>query len=240
MPPGDGRLDALSEDRPVIVFDNQGVGHSTGTVPHTVVGMARDALDFTRARGLERFDLLGWSMGGFVAQEMALRRPGLVRRLVVAGSGPGGVPGAPTASAEVWQVALKPVNEDEDFLYLFFPQTPAARSAGLESLRRLDTRLHASGAAVSPAGVHAQREAITAWAAGHDSAWPRLHELTLPVLAANGAHYVMIDAYHTFAMRQRLLNAVIIIYSDAGHAFLFQHAHSFARQVLDFLNGPAQ
>lgn len=99
-------------------------------------------------------------------QAVALRRPELVRRLVVAASGPGGVPDTPAAPDRVWEVAGKPVNDDEDFLYLFFPDTPAARAAGLASLRRLDTRLGASAATVRPEGVGAQAAALGRWGRG--------------------------------------------------------------------------
>ncbi|WP_207926755.1 alpha/beta fold hydrolase [Actinocrispum wychmicini] len=223
-------LQVLAEKRDVIVFDNAGVGRSSGTVPDTVEGMAHGVIEFVEALGLPQVDLLGWSMGGAVTQTVALLRPQLVRRLVVAGSGPGPVPGTPPTPDRVWQVAGKPSNDDEDFLYLFFPET--ARQAGLESLRRLAE----SRAEVLPEGVAAQTAAIRAWGKGEGASWERLAELTLPVLVANGAHDVMVHAYATYAMSQRLPDAKIVLYSDAGHGFLFQHPEKFGAEVVAFLS----
>jgi pimeloyl-ACP methyl ester carboxylesterase len=228
-------LQVLSDEREVIVFDNAGVGSSSGSVPCSVAEMAAGVLEFVDALGLSCIDLFGWSMGGFVAQTVALTRPELIRRLIVAGSNPGKVPGAPVSQARVLDSPPKPAEDDEDFLRLFFPSTPAAREAGLASLRRIDTRLRASDVAVSEAGWRNQMQAISDWAAGHDDAWPRLQDLTMPVLVANGAHDVMTDAFNTYAMSTRLPNATIILYSDAGHAFLFQHPEKFGQQVLEFL-----
>ncbi len=225
-------LDVLSSERDVIVFDNAGTGRSSGTAPTTIDGLAEGLLEFVDALGLRQVDLLGWSMGGYVVQAATLKRPELVRRLIVAGSGPGKVPDMPAAPDKVWQLAGKPVNDDEDFLYLFFPETDEARKAGLASLRRLDTRLTDSHAAVAPEAVDAQRAAISSFGT---SVWDRLGELTLPVLVANGAHDVMIHAFASYAMSQRLPNAKVILYSDAGHGFLFQHAEEFGHEVLRFL-----
>src|SRR5262249_38697343 len=109
-------LQALSNEREVIVFDNAGIGYSTGTTPPTVTGMADGALEFIDALGLSTIDLLGWSMGGFIAQTVALARPGLVRRLVVAGSGPGRVPDMPAIPNKVLAIMGKQDSDDEDVL----------------------------------------------------------------------------------------------------------------------------
>ena len=228
-------LEVLSDARDVIVFDNAGINSSSGTTPPTVDGMAEGLLDFVDALGLTEIDLLGWSLGGFVAQTATLHRPGLVRRLVVAGSGPGRVPGMPPTPEKVLQTMAKPDTDEEDTLYLFFPATDRARQAGIESLRRLDTRLLTSHAEVSPAAAAAQLAAVTAFGSG---VWDRLAELRMPVLAANGAHDVMIDSVATYQMSQRLPNATIIVYSDAGHGFLFQHHREFGGQVVGFLGAP--
>lgn len=225
-------LDVLGSERDVIVFDNVGTACSSGTAPTSIEGLAQGLLDFVEALGLSQVDLLGWSMGGNVVQVASLLRPTLVRRLIVAGSGPGRVPGLPAAPDKVGQVAGKPELADEDFLYLFFPETDEGRQAGLASLRRLDTRLSKSQAAVAPEAIAAQRAAISSFGTG---VWDRLGELTLPVLVANGAHDVMVHAFASYAMSQRLPHAKIILYSDAGHAFLFQHAEEFGHEVLRFL-----
>ncbi len=224
-------LDLLSAERDVIVFDNVGTAFSTGTAPATIRGLADGAVQFIESLGLSQVDLLGWSMGGYVAQTVALDRPDLVRRLVLAGTGPGGVPNQPPQPEKVGQVAPKPVLEDEDYLYLFFPETDAARAAGLASLRRLGYRLHRSHAEVTLEQVMAQTAAIRTY----EGVWDRVPELELPVLVANGAHDVMVNAYASYAMSQRLPNGKVVLYSDAGHGFLFQHHEDFAREVLEFL-----
>jgi pimeloyl-ACP methyl ester carboxylesterase len=224
-------LDRLAAEREVIVFDNRGTSASTGTAPDTVEGLADGAIAFIRSLGLSQVDVLGWSMGGIVAQGVALRAPDLVRRLIVAGSSAGGVPDLPPPPAKVNEVLAHPENGDEDYLYLFFPETEEARAAGLASLRRIDSRLTESKARVQPETYRAQLTAI----GGFAGFWERQEELTLPVLVANGAHDVMIHSYATYAMSQRLPNAKIVLYSDAGHGFLFQHIDDFADEVDRFL-----
>ena len=225
-------LDLLGSQQDVIVFDNRGTAASAGAPPDTIEGLAEGLLEFAGALGLTQVDLLGWSMGGYVVQAAALNRPELVRRLIVAGSGPGRVPGLPAQPARVGQVIGKPVLGDDDFLYLFFPETGEGRRAGLASLRRLDARLTCAHVEVAAEAIAAQSAAFAAFGTG---VWDRLGELTLPVLVANGAHDLLIHAYASYAMSQRLPNAKVILYSDAGHAFLFQHAGDFGHEVLNFL-----
>src|SRR5260370_31983294 len=225
-------LEVLGSQRDVIVFDNRGTAASSGAPPDTIEGLAEGLLEFVGALGLTQVDLLGWSMGGYVVQVAALKRPQLVRRLIVAGSGPGRVPDLPAQPAKVGQVIGQPVLDDDDFLYSFFPQTGHARRAGLASLRRLDARLSRAHVEVASEAIAAQNAAFAAFWTG---VWDRLGELTLPVLVANGGHDVMIHAYASYAMSQRLPNAKVILYSDAGHAFLFQHAGDFGHEVLNFL-----
>jgi pimeloyl-ACP methyl ester carboxylesterase len=226
-------LDVLSAERHVIIFDNRGTGRSSGTAPTTIEGLAQGLLEFVDALSLNQVDLLGWSMGGYVVQVATLLRPALVRRLIVTGSGPGRViPDMPAEPEMVSQIASKQESSDEDFLYLFYPQTDEGRQAGLASLRRLDTRLGESHADVAPEAVAAQRAALDSFGTG---VWDQLAELTLPVLVANGAHDVMISAFASYAMSQRLPHAKVILYSDAGHAFLFQHVEDFGHEVVRFL-----
>ena len=225
-------LDLLAAEREVIVFDNLGTAASTGTPPATFQGLADGAVQFVEALGLSEVDVLGWSMGGYAAQIAALDNSGLVRRLVLAATGPGGVPGQPPQPGKVGQTAYKSASlGDEDYLYLFFPETDAARAAGLASLRRLDYRLNRSHAEVSPGQMTAQIAATRAF----KGLWDRVPDLTLPVLVANGAHDVMIHAYASYAMSQRLPDGKVVLYSDAGHGFLFHHHQDYAREVLQFL-----
>jgi pimeloyl-ACP methyl ester carboxylesterase len=228
-------LDVLARERDVILVDYPGVNTSTGSTPATVRGLAGGVAEFISALGLDRADLLGWSLGGYVVQDVALNYPGLVRRLVVAASGPGAVPGTPVPPARLWEAARRPVNDDSDFLYMFFPETPAGREAGLASLRRLDTRLSVSRADTTPGSVAAQTAALTGWGKGEDTSWERLGELQMPVLLGAGACDHMMHPFGVYSMAQRLPDAKVIFYTDSGHGFLFQHADDFGEEVLRFL-----
>lgn len=228
-------LDALANERPVIVFDSLGVGRTAGTAPEDIHAMADFASAFIRKLGYTQVDILGWSMGGAVAQSLAIDYPSLVRRLVLAGTGPGGVPDAPQAPDKVWEVAGKPVNDDEDFLYLFFPETASATAAGRRHLARLGRRAEPFGPQVGPESVMAQMKALGKWGRGMRSAYEHLPVLGHPALVANGMHDIMVHAFNSYAMAQRLPNAELLLYPDAGHGFLFQYAERFASRVHEFL-----
>jgi pimeloyl-ACP methyl ester carboxylesterase len=228
-------LDVLAAQRRVIIFDNVGVGRTPSESPAVIAEMAAHAANFIRALGLSLVDVLGWSMGGAIAQALTLNEPELVRRLVVAGSGPGGVPEAEPMSDSVRETIMKPLNDDEDFLFLFFHGTEGRRAAGREHLRRLHQRVDPDGPLTRFSTALAMARALGAWSMGQGSAYARLGEIEHPVLVANGAHDVMVAAYNSFAMVERLPNAELVIYSDAGHGFLFQHAERFGERVLEFL-----
>jgi pimeloyl-ACP methyl ester carboxylesterase len=230
-------LDVLAAQRDVIVFDAAGVGYSSGEVPATVAEMANGVIELITLLDLDEVDVLGWSMGGFVAQAVALSAPSVVRRLIIAGSKPGLVPGAPSPAPEVGAVAGKPVNDVEDFLYLFFPPDDEGRAAGLASMQRLAAA--ENPAMLSASGVQAQSTALTNWSTGVEGAWARLEEMTMPILVAAGAQDRLMDAYHSYAIVRRLPNAMLLIYGDAGHAFVFQHAQEFGHRVLEFLGSAA-
>jgi len=228
-------LDRLAAERQVTIFDSLGIGRSEGQTPDSIAGMAQAAGDVIDALGIANADILGWSLGGTVAQQLCLDRPWLVRRAIVAGSSPGGVADAPKAPDKVWQVATKPVNDDEDFLYLFFHDTETSKAAGHAHLGRLKRRGGPASPPVGPEAIRAQLGAIGAWAMGNGSALPRLGEIPHPIFVANGQFDRMIPAYNSFVMGQRLPNAKLSLYPDSGHAFLFQHAAEFARDALAFL-----
>ncbi|KAA1430188.1 alpha/beta fold hydrolase [Mycolicibacter arupensis] len=227
-------LDRLAAERDVIIFDNIGHARTGGLAPTTMDALAGGLIEFVEALGLAEIDLLGWSLGGIVVQAATLQRPGLVRRLIVAGSSPGGgVPGMPQPDPRIWEVATKPVNDDDDFLYLFFPDSTEAHRLGVQSLRRLDARTLAADHI--PVTLETMKAQLAVIASTGSSVWDRLEEIAIPVLVANGAHDRMIDAYGSYAMAGRLPNAKVVLYSDAGHGFLFQHAEDFTREALNFL-----
>ena len=228
-------LDALATRCRIYWFDSAGIGLSSGDVPDSIPGMARVLIGFVEALGLTRVDLLGWSMGGYVIQSAALQRPDLVRRLIVAGSGPGGVPDAPAAPAKVWETAFKPVNDEADFLYLFFPETEAGIAAGREHLSRLGKRTEPAEPMVGETGFKAMIAAFGKFR-GDEAIYPHLGALTLPILYANGVDDVMIHAFNSYAAALKAPDARLILYPQSGHGFLFQHHAWFARDVHQFLD----
>ncbi|WP_405512435.1 alpha/beta fold hydrolase [Streptomyces canus] len=231
-------LDYLAADHDVIVFDNVGVGYTTGEARDSLDGFAEGVIEFIEALGLAQVDLLGWSLGGFVAQRVALQRPELVRKFIVAGSSPTAwAPGAPPMSERVMGIMSKPDGGDtEDMLYLFYPETDAARASGLSHLDHVSTRLAAGGPGISAAAAGGQFTAVSALLeTPFEQVAAELETIKQPVLYANGVHDVMLPAFASFAAVQHLENATLVLYSDAGHAFLFQHARAFTTQVADFL-----
>jgi pimeloyl-ACP methyl ester carboxylesterase len=231
-------ISVLAGQRRVVAFDNVGVGRSSGVAPARIADMAADALALVGRLGFEQVDLLGWSMGGCVAQRMALQAPEVVRRLVLAGTSPGGVADAPAAPAKVWEVAGKPVNDDEDFLYLFFHDSDASIDAGRAHLQRLTAWSAADAAPVAPASVGAQVQAISAWGSGADGVLAELGRIGQPTLVANGVHDRMVHAYNSYVLAQELPDADLVLYADAGHGFAFQHPERFGSHVVDFLTQP--
>jgi pimeloyl-ACP methyl ester carboxylesterase len=229
-------LGYLAADHDVIVFDNVGIGYTTGEPSDSIDGFADGAIEFIEALGLFEVDVLGWSLGGVVAQEVARRRPELVRRVVVAGSGPGGVvPGTPPMSDRVLTIMAKPEADEEDMLYLWYPETDAARSAGHTHLDNVSEQV-AHGPALSDAAAEAQLTAIgQLLAVPFDEVQTKLEGIKQPVLYANGMQDVMVSALASYAAVQHLTDGTLLLYGDAGHAFLFQHAKAFTTAVADFL-----
>ncbi|GAA4002188.1 alpha/beta hydrolase [Streptomyces plumbiresistens] len=230
-------LDHLAAEHDVIVFDDIGHGYTTGEPRDSFERFADGAIEFIEALGLPQVDLLGWTMGGTVAQHITLKRPELVRRLVVAAANPGGtVPGAPDPDPKVRATMTKPEVTAEDLVFLFFPETEAGRAAGYEYLARVAARLAAGGPGVSEAAGLGQITAIA-----KDSAIPfeqvraDLETIKHPVLYATGMRDVMIPALASYTAVQHLPNATLVAYSDAGHGFPFQHPKAFATQVTTFL-----
>ena len=230
-------LDYLAAHHDVIVFDNVGIGYSSGEPRDSIEGFAQGAIEFIEALGLSTVDLLGWSLGGIVAQEIARCRPELVRKLVVAGSAPGGqIPDAPGLSEDVLGIMTKAEADADDLLYLFYPATDSARAAGFDHLAKVSRRLAAGGPAVSQEAAMAQLAAIgQVSSVPFDKVRSNLEAIKQPVLYANGVHDVMISALASYVAVQHLDSAILVLYSDAGHAFLFQHARAFATEVTNFL-----
>ncbi|WP_207479145.1 alpha/beta fold hydrolase [Arenibaculum pallidiluteum] len=221
---------ALSQNRNLIRFDSTGIGRSEGSVPETIAGIAAVAAEVIDGLGHRQVDVLGWSLGGIVGQQLALDFPHLVRRLIVAGSSPGPDTGGPQQHPRVQQVMTKPETDEKDFLFLFYPETEAALASGRASRARI-TAQPDRGPNVTAAAFMAQMKAISSWG----GVLHRAGELRLPILVANGAHDVMLPAYRSYVLSQRAPNAKLVLYPGAGHAFLFQEIEDFALDVDRFL-----
>jgi pimeloyl-ACP methyl ester carboxylesterase len=227
-------IDVLAAERDVIVFDNRGIGFTGGTPAMTVEGMSAGVRDVLDGLGLdEDVDILGWSLGGLVAQGAILAQPERFRHLILAGSTLNGVPGQPGYDPKGRRIDREGAGTDEEVLYLFFPDTADGRQAGLQSRDRINRRLSVSAAAVTSGALRGQSHAIDAVG---DRYWSRLPELELPVLLANGARDVIVNSYATYSMTLQLKHAKAILWSDAGHGFLYQHAEEFGEEVVRFVS----
>ncbi len=226
-------INPIAATRHVITFDNRGVGGSSGSVPHTIDAMAADAVTFIRGLGHEQVDLLGFSLGGGVAQAIIVEHPELVRRAILAGTGPRGGGGiekmnqiAGLAYLKAALTRLDPRN------FLFFPRTPAGKQAATEYLARLKDRTEDRDKRISMQARLAQLKAIRG-AAGetpHD-----LGRIQQPIFVANGDNDLMVASSHSVDIARRIPNAKLTIYPDSGHGGVFQYHHQFVPEVLEFL-----
>lgn len=230
-------VDALAAEREVILVDNSGVGLSTGETPHSITGLAHDVIVFLEALGIAEVDVFGFSTGGFVAQEVALLRPRLVRRLVLAGTAPRGGRGFHRWSTEVSAHAFKEVQGAEDIHFLFFPQTAMSQEKAGEFVSRIFTRTEGRDETPALSVRDAQADGLAEWGIPDINQLARLSGITVPTLVANGDEDIMIPTENSYLLAGHLPNAKLIIYPHAGHGFLFQHPAEFAREVNTFLAG---
>ncbi|WP_371613322.1 alpha/beta fold hydrolase [Streptomyces clavifer] len=224
-------VDALARDRRVVALDLPGVGGSTGRVPGTVAAMARSAEGFVAALGLTRMDLLGFSLGGFIAQQVALDVPGLVRRLVLAGTGPAGGAGIdrPTGGAYVyWDMARAAMARTDAKEFLFFPRTPTGKAAAKAYLARLRERVMDRDAPITLSSFRRQITTIRDWGRSEPQ---DLARIIAPTLIANGDHDRMVPTDLSHDMHARIPGSTLIIYPGAGHGGVFQHVDEFVDAV---------
>lgn len=229
-------IDTIAAKREVILVDNVGVGGSTGTTASTVQQMALDAIDFIDALKLPRYDVFGFSLGGEVAQEVALRRPWQVRRVVLAATGPQGGVDQRASDPQILQRILKDNSGPEDFLFLFFKNTPSSQAAGTEFLQRLGQRTTDHDAPSSLATRDRQLTAWSEWGIPDKSKLVRLNALFQPVLVADGESDILMPAKNSRLLAEYLPDAQLHIYPDAGHGFLYQYAVKFGTEVNTFLD----
>jgi pimeloyl-ACP methyl ester carboxylesterase len=228
-------VDALAPSRRVVTFDNTGVGATTGTTPDTIEQMARDAIAFVEAMGFKRIDLLGFSIGSFVAQEIALIRPDLLRRVVLASSAPQGAAGmhgwAPGVIGAVGQSETNP----QGYVDVFFAHSATSREAGQQAAARIFGRTTERDEPTSWQTRQAQYDAVCAWGIPNHSLLERVTAIDLPVFVANGDGDPMILPRYSYLLAGLLPDARLTIYPDSAHGFLFQHHSRFAEDVNAFL-----
>ncbi|MFB9124418.1 alpha/beta hydrolase [Paraburkholderia dipogonis] len=227
-------LDLLAKERRIITFDNVGVGYTDGTAPDTIEAMAEGAVDFLKAKGLKKVHALGWSMGGFIAQILAIEYPEYFATVTVAGSGPGEPRIRPPEDLRSVEIRSKEAPSIDDVLFLFFPDTDAGREAGLAVLGRSYHRADGVTRETKKDSWLNQGKAINRWNSGEGSAWANLPKAGVPLLVANGTHDVMEHVKQTIAMSDQIPEGVTAIFADAGHAFLFQYPERFSRLVIGF------
>lgn len=226
-------VDGLARDHTVYAVNYRGVGKSGGTAPVTIAAMADDMAAVIVALGLGPVDLIGFSLGGFVAQQIALTRPELIRKLVLAGTGPAAGAGIERVGRVSWPLMAKgAVTLKDPKTYLFFTSTPNGRRAAKAFLSRLKERTVDRDAAVTPGVLLRQLKAIKAW--GRQPAQD-LAAIAKPVLVANGDHDIMVPTDNSVDMARRIPGAELVLYPDAGHGGIFQHHAAFLERLGQFL-----
>jgi len=227
-------VDGIAAQHRVITFDNRGVGASSGSTPNTIEAMATDAVAFIRALGLEKVDLLGFSMGGMIAQLIAADEPQLVRKLILAGTGPAGGDGITNVTRIAHLDTLRGLLTLQDpKQFLFFTRTPDGRRAGKAFLARLKERTENRDKAISLRSYGAQLKAIHRWGKQQPADLSVIHQ---PVLVANGESDRMVPTTNSVDLAQRLPNADLVVYPDAGHGGIFQYHEQFVDKALAFLD----
>jgi pimeloyl-ACP methyl ester carboxylesterase len=229
-------IDALAAHRRVVGFDNVGVGATTGTTPNTVETMAHDAIVFLEAMNLERVDLLGFSIGSFVAQEVALIRPNLLRRVVLASSAPQGAAGMHGWAPQVIGAVGSPETSPEGYISVFFAPTETSRDAGRQAAGRIFGRTTDRDDPTTWQTRQAQYDAVCTWGIPNHSLLERVTGIQLPVFVANGDSDPMILPRYSHLLAGLLPDARLTIYPDSAHGFLFQHHTQFAADVHAFLD----
>jgi pimeloyl-ACP methyl ester carboxylesterase len=229
-------IDALAAERRVVAFDNVGVAATSGTTPSTIEAMAHDAIAFIDALALDRIDLLGFSIGSFVAQEIALIRPDLLRRVVLASSAPRGAAGMHGWAPEVIGAVGAPETTPEGYISVFFAPTDTSREAGQQAAGRIfGGRTTDRDEPTTWQTRQAQYDAVCAWGIPNHSLLQRVTAIDHPVFVANGDSDPMILPRYSHLLAGLLSDAQVTIYPDSAHGFLFQHHSRFAADVHAFL-----
>lgn len=223
----------LAQKHKVILFDNRGVGSSTGQVPATIADMATDAVAFIKAMGFTKVDLMGFSMGGFITQQILLTEPGLVRKAILTGTGPKGSEGLANLPNIIASTAN--LTPEETFLTFGFTRSEASLKAGKASYERIQQRKTDRDQPLSQQASGAQLGAVLAWAKPYSNALSELKAIKQPVLLVQGKNDVPVPVINAINASQSIPNANLVVYPDAGHAAFCQYAGRFVEEVVNFL-----
>jgi pimeloyl-ACP methyl ester carboxylesterase len=237
-----GVTDPLASGRGVILFDNAGVGRSTGDVPQTIAGMAEHSMAFLDELGIKTCDVIGYSLGGMVALQMVQDRPSIFRRMVLVGTAPRG--GEDIMHLEKPSLAKRiqdPANRGYDVLKkIFFTSSPASQAAADAFIVRLSQRKGDRDPASGPRVANAQMAAFREWEVFKGQRFAELSAIRHPTLVVNGVHDEMIPVSNSYRLSEHLPNAVLLTYPDAGHGSLFQYPESFTRHAAAFLSSDSE
>ena len=226
---------ALAKNHRIILFNNKGVSTSSGKTPESVSEMANDAVDFIHALGYKKVDLLGFSLGGFIAQDIAVNYPSLVRKIILAGTGPIGSEGI-TKLESVINEGFKEGPENA-LINLFFTKSEESIKAGKAFMKRLQLRTNDRDTPSSNETIGAQAKAIITYGYHEDNDHKQLSAIEQPVLIVNGTSDLIVPSINSFVLAQYIPNSKLIVWSDAGHGGLFQYYEDFVREVETFLGG---
>lgn len=227
-------MDAIAAQRHIISFDYRGVGATTGEQGTSISDMAKDAIVFIHALGYKQVDIVAFSMGGFITQELLLVEPALVRKAILAGTGPRGGKGI----SDVVDLTYKEIKKGQETsrdakFYLFFTQNKVGKKAAVDFLKRLKERTENRDTIVGLSVLEKQLKAIETW--GHEQP-ADLSVFKLPVFIANGDNDRMVPTPNSYDMAKRFPNAEIVIYPNSGHGGIFQYHKEFIKSALTFLN----
>ncbi|XWK71267.1 alpha/beta hydrolase (plasmid) [Tunturiibacter gelidiferens] len=230
--------DGLARDREVILFNNAGVSSSSGEVPTTFEQMGTNAVAFSRALGLNKADVLGFSIGGMVAQEITLQAPDLVRKLILVGTGPRGGEGMESMTQVAKRIFGAVYDPPENmWLAVLFSPSEAAQAAGKEFLKRKHLRQEGRDPEVNDKVSAAQVEAMDRWGVQKKGSYDYLKMIKQPTLVVNGSNDLIMPTVNSFIMQQNIPDAQLIIYPDSNHGSQFQYPELFMQHVTQFLNG---
>jgi pimeloyl-ACP methyl ester carboxylesterase len=229
--------DGLAQEREVILFNNAGISSSSGEVPESIEEMAANAAAFVKALGLTEVDVLGFSMGGLIAQEFALVEPRLVRRLILVGTGPRSGEAMSTLTPEAQEIfGATYAKPDHLWLRVHFSPSEASQAAGRQFLQRFRLRTEGRDPEANEKVAPAQLAALAKWGAARENPYDYLNGIAQPTLVVNGDNDVIIYSINSWILQQHIPDAQLILYPDANHGSLYQYPERFVKHVTQFLS----